>query len=89
VLTNTDIKQFTYQIFGKGRMVDAKTLTFPATKKHVFTFKPTPNMLPKARVVVYYFTDDGEIISDKTEIEFGNELVNFVSIVVLVDDVDD
>jgi CD109 antigen len=37
-------------------------------------------MIPKSKVVVYYITPDGEIISDSAEIEFENELVNFVKI---------
>jgi len=36
-------------------------------------------MLPKATVVTYYIADNGEIISDKIEVEFGNQLLNQVS----------
>jgi len=37
------------------------------------------SMLPKAQIVIYYITKDGEIVSDKVEVEFGNELTNYVS----------
>lgn len=36
-------------------------------------------MVPKAQLIVYYMKD-GEIISDKIDIEFGEELHNFVKV---------
>jgi hypothetical protein len=38
-------------------------------------------MLPTAFVVVYYFTAEGEIISNYVVVKFGNALRNFVRIV--------
>lgn len=40
-------------------------------------------MVPKAQLIVYYMKD-GEIISDTIDIEFGEELHNFVSFVLAV-----
>lgn len=40
-------------------------------------------MIPKAQLVVYYLSHDGEIISDRVEIEFGNELINHVRVTFL------
>lgn len=51
---------------------------FESTKKYILEIKPTLMMVPKAQLIVYYLTHDGEIISDKTEIEFGCELLNNV-----------
>lgn len=36
-------------------------------------------MVPKARLVVYYFKD-GEIVSDHLDIDFGDDLQNFVKL---------
>lgn len=44
----------------------------------VFNFLASFAMVPKAQLIVYYMKD-GEIISDTVEIEFGEELHNFVS----------
>ncbi|KAG5667286.1 hypothetical protein PVAND_015272 [Polypedilum vanderplanki] len=80
VLSNNEIKELNYQIFGKGNLVEAKTISFPTTKKYTLTFKPTAQMLPIAKVIIYYFTADGEIISDHLIIEFGNELENYIDL---------
>lgn len=37
----------------------------------------TFSMVPKAQVIVYYLKD-GEVVSDKLEIEFNDELQNTV-----------
>jgi hypothetical protein len=78
VLTTDEISQLSYQVIGRGSTVEANSVNFESTKKYTLTFRPTLMMVPKAQLIVYYLTKDGEIISDKTEIEFGNELVNNV-----------
>lgn len=40
-------------------------------------------MVPKAQLIVYYMKD-GEIISDTIDIEFGEELHNFVSYILAI-----
>lgn len=40
-------------------------------------------MVPKAQLIVYYMKD-GEIISDTIDIEFGEELHNFVSFILMI-----
>ena len=79
VLATKEISQLSYQVFGKGSLVESKTISFPSTKRHVISFVPKVTMIPKARVIIFYLTTDGEIVSDKVEVEFGNELINFVS----------
>lgn len=79
VLATKEISQLSYQVFGKGSLVESKSISFPSTKRHVISFIPKVTMIPKARVVVFYLTSDGEIVSDKFDVEFGNELINFVS----------
>lgn len=39
-------------------------------------------MVPKASLIVYYIRPDGEIVSDQLKIEFGDELQNFVSVLI-------
>lgn len=78
VLATKEISQLSYQVLGKGNLVESKTVAFPQTKRHVLSFTPKVTMVPKSHVIIYYLTTDGEIISDKIEVEFGNELVNFV-----------
>lgn len=43
-------------------------------------------MVPKAQLIVYYMKD-GEIISDTIDIEFGEELHNFVSLILMISEV--
>jgi CD109 antigen len=80
VLANKPMKRLTYQVLSKGGVVSSETLSVPDTKTFVFEFTPSLAMIPQVKVVVYYITDDGEIISDSLDIEFGNELRNFVGI---------
>lgn len=50
----------------------------PKTNYFVFNFLASFAMVPKAQLIVYYMKD-GEIISDTIDVEFGEELHNFVS----------
>lgn len=80
VLANTEISELNYQIFGKGTLVTSQNLKSSKSKRHIITFIPkATTMIPKAKIVVFYFASNGEIISDNVEVEFGNELMNFVS----------
>lgn len=79
VLSTDDISQISYEVLGRGSCVEAKTLNFQSAKRVVVNIKPTIMMIPKAHVVFNYLTSDGEIISERIEINFGNELVNHVS----------
>ena len=79
VLSTKEINQLSYQIFCSGCSVEANTVKFENTKDYTLNIKPSFLMIPKAQLVVYYLSHEGEIISDRIEIEFGNELVNYVS----------
>jgi CD109 antigen len=74
------LNQFTYQLAGKGDVIISDVVKVPNKKNFQFDFSPTLAMIPKANVIVYYITEDGEIISDNLKIEFANELKNFVDI---------
>lgn len=80
VLSIKELSQVVYQVIAKGDVVVSETITVPNKKSFKLEFMPTLAMLPKANVVVFYITDDGEIISDSLKIEFGNELRNHIDI---------
>lgn len=80
VLATSPLKQITYQVIGKGDIVLSETVAVDDKRNFQIEFTPTLAMVPKAKVVVFYITDDGEIISDFTKIEFANELRNFINI---------
>lgn len=58
-------------------------LQVPDTNIQSFKFLATFAMVPKAKLIVYYL-NDGEIVSDHMDIEFGEDLQNFVSIYFLI-----
>ena len=78
VSSTKEISKLSYQILGRGSCIESKSVNFTATKRHVFEFKPHLMMLPKAQLIVNYLHSDGEIISDRIEIGFVNELINKV-----------
>lgn len=78
ILSTKEISKLSYQVLGRGSCVESKTVYFTATTRHVFEFKPHLLMLPKAQLIVAYLHSDGEIISDRIEIGFVNELINQV-----------
>jgi CD109 antigen len=80
VLSTKEIAKLSYHVMGKGKLVDSQTVNFDNSKRHVLNITPKVSMVPKARVIVYYLTANGEIISDKIDVEFGNELSNFVDL---------
>lgn len=78
VLATHPLTSLTYQVLGKGDVVASELVKIPNTKSYQIQFAPTLSMVPKSRVLVFYITDDGEIISDSLEIEFEKELKNYV-----------
>ena len=79
VLATHPLSSLTYQVFSKGDIVVSEIVNVPNTKIFQIEFTPSMAMVPSARVIVFYITSDGEIISDSTQINFENELNNFVS----------
>ncbi|CAG9810736.1 unnamed protein product [Chironomus riparius] len=80
VLATSEISQLTYDVIARGNLVDTKVVKFDPTKEYSLNIKPQMLMLPKAQIVIYYITKNGEIVSDKVEVEFGNELTNYVNL---------
>lgn len=80
ILSSEPLNELTYHIIAKGNVVDSNTIKIEGSQSFQVEIQPTSSMVPKAKIVVYYITSDGEIISDSTEIEFENKLENFVEI---------
>lgn len=80
VKATENLSHITYQVFAKGALVVSDTVEVPNTKNFKFDITPTAEMLPTAKVVVHYISIYGEIISHQTDIEFGNEFVNYVKL---------
>lgn len=79
VVGTTKLSQITYVVTSSGALMLASTLFAPNTKTFKFKFLPTFDMVPSAKLLVFYITKDGEIISDSADLEFGDDLKNFVS----------
>ena len=80
VLATRPMTKLTMMAVAKGDVIATYNFEVPDSKKYLIVFKPALAMVPNVKVVVYYITDDGEIISDSEMIEFGNDLKNYVSL---------
>lgn len=79
VQSTTNLRYLTYQVLGRGDVIFSRTLEVPNQPSHTFSFLATFAMVPKAQVIVYTMRKD-ELVSDHLEIDFGNDLQNFVTI---------
>lgn len=80
VQSTKEMNEISYHVLStKGDVVASGTIEIFSSKSIDFDFTPTYDMVPKARIVVFYITSNGEIISDSLEFEVDNELRNFVS----------
>lgn len=85
VQTTEPVKEFSYQVLGRGDIITAGNVLVEkkanAVKQiQIFKFLATFAMVPTAQVVVFYVRPNGEMVSDRLEIQFGSELQNFVKI---------
>lgn len=72
------MRSLSYQVLGRGDIIFTNTVEIPNRKSHAITFLATFAMLPKAHFIVHYIKDN-EVISDRLEIDLGDDLQNFVS----------
>lgn len=75
-----DMNQLTYQIFSKGQLIKSSTVKFEPVKKFILEFMPQKSMTPRSKIIIYYISDSGFIVSGTLEVAFENDLPNFVSI---------
>lgn len=78
-MATEELDYITYEILGRGDVLVSKTIPLQKEKSLSFKFLGSFAMVPKATLLVYYIRNDGEMISDRVEIKFGDELQNFVS----------
>ncbi|KAB7494034.1 Antigen, partial [Armadillidium nasatum] len=67
---------FVYEILGRGDVIYAQTLQAHKGTTHVFRFVATPSMAPRARLVVYYVREDGEIVADSLHFALEGAIQN-------------
>lgn len=75
------MKYLTYQIIGRGNILISNTIKVLDQVNHTLSFDASFPMVPKATLIVYLITENGAIISDKSEIKFAAEFENSVSFV--------
>lgn len=73
------LQNFTYQLVGHGRLIHAENVAVPDRKYHVFKFKATFDLVPKATLIVYRFKNN-DIVATKTDITIDEDLNNFVKL---------
>lgn len=76
------MNKVTFQVLGRGDVIVSKTLNLQNQKTYTFKFFASFAMVPKASLVVYYIRPDGELVNDRVEIDMGDELQNFVSLII-------
>ena len=78
VTSTENLKMITYVVVARGEILLSSMLP-ASSKKFEFKFLASFKMVPQARLLVFYITKGGEIISDSVELEFGGDLRNFVN----------
>jgi CD109 antigen len=81
ILSNVNINSVDYVIFGRNKVAKSGQLNAPNSKSFKLNLVPTAEMIPSAKLIAFYVTTNGEIISDFKVLTFDNELRNFVSLV--------
>ncbi|XP_070508206.1 CD109 antigen-like [Chironomus tepperi] len=80
IISNVKINLINYLIFARNKIV-AKGQVKGSNKKSIkFNFQPTYSMTPTAKMIVFYVTSDGEIVSASKVLSFESLLPNFVNI---------
>lgn len=83
VQSTESLRYLSYQVIGRGDIIVTNSVEIPNRKSHTITFLASFAMVPKAQFIVHYIHEN-EIISDKLDIDLGEDLQNFVSISTLV-----
>ncbi|XP_070496250.1 CD109 antigen-like [Chironomus tepperi] len=79
VESNTEMTYLIYKIIAESSLIDSKLIRFSPTKEHTFKIKPTAAISTSADILIYYISEDGELVSDKVEAEIDN-LKNHINI---------
>ncbi|XP_039279526.1 CD109 antigen isoform X2 [Nilaparvata lugens] len=81
VNSTAGLKYITYEVFGRGDVITAGTVSVSLNQKTVsLRFLATYAMAPVAHLIVQYVRDDGEVVADALDIELNGIFQNFVDI---------
>lgn len=75
------MRYISYQVLGRGDVIVTNTIEIPNRSSHQVSFLVSFAMVPKAQFIVH-FIHNNEVVSDHLEIEFGNDLQNFVCLLI-------
>uniref|UniRef100_A0A3B4D1J4 NTR domain-containing protein n=1 Tax=Pygocentrus nattereri TaxID=42514 RepID=A0A3B4D1J4_PYGNA len=76
------LKTFSYQIISKGKVVKFETVQRVSEKSQNINFKVTANMVPSARLLVYYILSGeqrSELVADSVWLDIKAKCVSLVS----------
>ncbi|KAG7209379.1 hypothetical protein KM043_015478 [Ampulex compressa] len=80
VNSTAPLKYISYEVLGRGDILDAGSIHAQGKYLVSFKFLARYTMAPTAHVIVYYTSDDGEVIADALDVELEGVLQNFVDI---------
>lgn len=69
------------QVSSNGDIIESKVFAVQSVKSFDVKIKPDFKLAAKAKVLVYYITEEGEIISDSLSVDYDQEFENKVSCV--------
>ncbi|XP_073696897.1 complement C5 [Garra rufa] len=77
------LKTFSYQIISKGKVVQSKTVKWGSMKNQNLNIMITPDMVPSARLLVYYVLhgeERAELVADSTWIDVKAKCLNNLNV---------
>ncbi|XP_011863302.1 PREDICTED: CD109 antigen-like isoform X2 [Vollenhovia emeryi] len=80
VNSTAPLKYISYEILGRGDILDAGSIYVQDKYTTSFKFLATYVMAPIAHVIVYYVRTDGEVIADSLDVELAGILQNHVDL---------
>ena len=72
------MKSYVYEVLGRGNIVFAQTVQANDQTNHSFRFPCLLEMAPRARVLVYFTTETGEVVADSIMFEADGTFQNHV-----------
>ncbi|XP_011686942.1 PREDICTED: CD109 antigen-like isoform X7 [Wasmannia auropunctata] len=80
VNSTAPLKYMSYEILGRGNILDAGSIYVQDKYTTSFKFLATYVMAPTAHIIVYYVRTDGEVIADSLDVELSGILQNHVDL---------
>ena len=80
VRSTKPMTSYVYEVLGRGNIVFAQTVQANGQTNHTFKFPCLLDMAPRARVLVYFTTDNGEVVADSIVFEADGTFQNKVTL---------